>query len=160
MYERTITMGSAGKTWSCTGWKIGWSIGPPDLIKAMQVQSARISCSFFDEKSFLFFLYFFLFDLLDCVAKLILHLRDSAPRSVRSILPNWNGTPLRWTSKRQPRFLLPNFNRSRTQAKAGKDGENLGERWNEADHSQRRLLYDRWCQSFGEGYSRGGIGRF
>ena len=37
MYERTITIGSAGKTWSATGWKIGWSMGPPTLIKAMQV---------------------------------------------------------------------------------------------------------------------------
>ena len=37
MYERTITIGSAGKTWSATGWKIGWSIGPADLIHAMQV---------------------------------------------------------------------------------------------------------------------------
>ena len=24
MYERTITIGSAGKTFSVTGWKIGW----------------------------------------------------------------------------------------------------------------------------------------
>jgi len=37
MYERTITIGSAGKTWSATGWKIGWSMGPPELINALQV---------------------------------------------------------------------------------------------------------------------------
>jgi len=47
MYERTITMGSAGKTWSCTGWKIGWSIGPADLIKAMQIvwQNSIYTCA-------------------------------------------------------------------------------------------------------------------
>jgi len=28
MWERTITLGSAGKTWSVTGWKVGWAIGP------------------------------------------------------------------------------------------------------------------------------------
>ena len=37
MWERTITIGSAGKTWSATGWKIGWSYGPADLIRAMHV---------------------------------------------------------------------------------------------------------------------------
>lgn len=33
MWERTITIGSAGKTFSVTGWKLGWSIGPGHLIK-------------------------------------------------------------------------------------------------------------------------------
>ena len=32
MWERTITISSAGKTFSATGWQVGWSIGPPDLI--------------------------------------------------------------------------------------------------------------------------------
>lgn len=31
MYERTITMNSLGKTFSLTGWKIGWAIAPPHL---------------------------------------------------------------------------------------------------------------------------------
>ena len=35
MYERTVTIGSAGKTFSVTGWKLGWSIGPHHLIKAL-----------------------------------------------------------------------------------------------------------------------------
>jgi kynurenine aminotransferase len=26
MWERTITIGLAGKVWSATGWKIGWSV--------------------------------------------------------------------------------------------------------------------------------------
>ena len=37
MWERTITIGSAGKTWSATGWKIGWAYGPQELINPMHV---------------------------------------------------------------------------------------------------------------------------
>ncbi|KAL3310436.1 Kynurenine--oxoglutarate transaminase 3 [Cichlidogyrus casuarinus] len=36
MWGRTITVGSAGKTFSVTGWKLGWSIGPAELVQAMQ----------------------------------------------------------------------------------------------------------------------------
>ncbi len=32
MFERTVTIGSAGKSFSITGWKIGWLYGPPELI--------------------------------------------------------------------------------------------------------------------------------
>ncbi|PVD21529.1 hypothetical protein C0Q70_17327 [Pomacea canaliculata] len=32
MWERTITVGSAGKMFSVTGWKLGWSIGPENLL--------------------------------------------------------------------------------------------------------------------------------
>ena len=32
MFERTVTIGSAGKTFGMTGWKIGWVYGPPELI--------------------------------------------------------------------------------------------------------------------------------
>ncbi len=35
MAERTITLGSAGKTFSVTGWKIGWVIAPPHLAHAV-----------------------------------------------------------------------------------------------------------------------------
>ncbi|EGG14159.1 kynurenine-oxoglutarate transaminase [Cavenderia fasciculata] len=35
MYDRTITVGSAGKTFSITGWKIGWCIGPKNIISAI-----------------------------------------------------------------------------------------------------------------------------
>ncbi|XP_042470112.1 probable N-succinyldiaminopimelate aminotransferase DapC [Zingiber officinale] len=31
MYERTVTMNSLGKTFSLTGWKIGWAVAPPHL---------------------------------------------------------------------------------------------------------------------------------
>jgi aspartate/methionine/tyrosine aminotransferase len=35
MWERTLTLGSAGKTFSVTGWKIGWAIGPVPLVHAV-----------------------------------------------------------------------------------------------------------------------------
>jgi aspartate/methionine/tyrosine aminotransferase len=31
MWERTISLSSAGKTFSFTGWKVGWATGPADL---------------------------------------------------------------------------------------------------------------------------------
>jgi N-succinyldiaminopimelate aminotransferase len=35
MRERTVRISSAGKTFSCTGWKIGWASGPADLVTAV-----------------------------------------------------------------------------------------------------------------------------
>lgn len=32
MWERTLTVGSAGKTFSATGWKVGWVMGPDHLL--------------------------------------------------------------------------------------------------------------------------------
>jgi N-succinyldiaminopimelate aminotransferase len=32
MWERTITVSSAGKTFSFTGWKIGWAVAPAELL--------------------------------------------------------------------------------------------------------------------------------
>lgn len=37
MWERTLTIGSAGKTFSSTGLKIGWTIGPANLIRPCQI---------------------------------------------------------------------------------------------------------------------------
>ncbi|CAM6032120.1 unnamed protein product, partial [Sphagnum compactum] len=37
MWERTITIGSAGKTFSVTGWKLGWAYGPQHLIRPLQL---------------------------------------------------------------------------------------------------------------------------
>ncbi|XP_036612099.1 kynurenine--oxoglutarate transaminase 3 [Trichosurus vulpecula] len=42
MWERTITVGSAGKTFSVTGWKLGWSIGPETLIRKMQTVQQHV----------------------------------------------------------------------------------------------------------------------
>ncbi|MEU0032440.1 pyridoxal phosphate-dependent aminotransferase [Streptomyces sp. NPDC006333] len=39
MRERTVTIGSAGKTFSFTGWKVGWITSTPDLVTA--VRSAK-----------------------------------------------------------------------------------------------------------------------
>jgi N-succinyldiaminopimelate aminotransferase len=35
MRERTVRISSAGKTFSCTGWKIGWASGPAALVGAL-----------------------------------------------------------------------------------------------------------------------------
>lgn len=47
MYQRTITIGSAGKTFSATGWKIGWAYGPANLLYNLQVvhQNTVYTCS-------------------------------------------------------------------------------------------------------------------
>lgn len=34
--ERTLTISSGGKSFSFTGWKIGWAIAPPALVKCVQ----------------------------------------------------------------------------------------------------------------------------
>jgi L-glutamine---4-(methylsulfanyl)-2-oxobutanoate aminotransferase len=36
MAERTLTLSSLGKTYSLTGWKIGWGIASPDLSRALR----------------------------------------------------------------------------------------------------------------------------
>jgi N-succinyldiaminopimelate aminotransferase len=36
MRERTLTLSSAGKTYSFTGWKIGWGTGPANLVDGAQ----------------------------------------------------------------------------------------------------------------------------
>ena len=36
MRERTVSISSAGKTFSFTGWKIGWATGPRELVAAVQ----------------------------------------------------------------------------------------------------------------------------
>lgn len=47
MWERTITIGSAGKTFSVTGWKLGWAYGPEALIRPLQLvhQNCVYTCS-------------------------------------------------------------------------------------------------------------------
>lgn len=37
MWERTISIGSAGKTFSVTGWKLGWAYGPANLMVNLQM---------------------------------------------------------------------------------------------------------------------------
>ncbi|WP_205761816.1 aminotransferase class I/II-fold pyridoxal phosphate-dependent enzyme [Arthrobacter mobilis] len=43
--ERTVTISSAGKTFSFTGWKIGWLHGPADLVAAIRTVKQFLSYS-------------------------------------------------------------------------------------------------------------------
>jgi len=36
MAERTVTINSVSKTFSVTGWRVGWTIGPPDITGAIR----------------------------------------------------------------------------------------------------------------------------
>ncbi len=41
---QTVTFGGASKTWAMTGWRIGWAVGPKDIIGAMgRLQSQSTS---------------------------------------------------------------------------------------------------------------------
>lgn len=43
MFERTVTIGSGGKSFSFTGWKVGWAYGPHHLIQAVRVVRQHLS---------------------------------------------------------------------------------------------------------------------
>jgi len=43
MFERTVTMNSLGKTFSLTGWKIGWAIAPPHLAWGVRQAHAYLT---------------------------------------------------------------------------------------------------------------------
>lgn len=43
MWERTVTVGSGGKSFSFTGWKVGWATGPQRLIAAVRVVRQHLS---------------------------------------------------------------------------------------------------------------------
>jgi N-succinyldiaminopimelate aminotransferase len=43
MHERTVTISSAGKTFSCTGWKIGWACAPAALTVAVRTTKQFLS---------------------------------------------------------------------------------------------------------------------
>ena len=43
MWDRTVTIGSGGKTFSFTGWKVGWAYGPVHLISAVKVVRQHLS---------------------------------------------------------------------------------------------------------------------
>ena len=43
MRERTISVGSGGKSFSFTGWKVGWACAPADLMAAIRVPRQHLS---------------------------------------------------------------------------------------------------------------------
>jgi N-succinyldiaminopimelate aminotransferase len=43
MAERTLTISSLGKTFSCTGWKVGWACGPAELVGAVRTAKQFMS---------------------------------------------------------------------------------------------------------------------
>jgi N-succinyldiaminopimelate aminotransferase len=43
MAERTLTISSAGKSFSLTGWKIGWCSGPPELVEGVRAAKQFLS---------------------------------------------------------------------------------------------------------------------
>lgn len=43
MWDRTVTVGSAGKSFACTGWRVGWLIGPNHLIGPARAVHTRIT---------------------------------------------------------------------------------------------------------------------
>jgi len=45
MAERTLTLSSAGKSYSVTGWKVGWATGPAPLVSALLAAKQWLSFS-------------------------------------------------------------------------------------------------------------------
>jgi len=45
MYDRTLTLSSSGKTFSATGWKVGWAVGPPHLVHAVTSVQQHVNFS-------------------------------------------------------------------------------------------------------------------
>jgi N-succinyldiaminopimelate aminotransferase len=43
MRERTVSISSAGKTFNCTGWKIGWVCSTPELVAAVKAAKQFIT---------------------------------------------------------------------------------------------------------------------
>merc|ERR1712150_208998 len=43
MFERTMTLFSAGKTFSCTGWRVGYVIAPPPLAAPLLASHAALN---------------------------------------------------------------------------------------------------------------------
>ncbi|KAJ6539225.1 1-aminocyclopropane-1-carboxylate synthase 1 [Mycena capillaripes] len=42
MWDRTVTVGSAGKAFAATGWRVGWLIGPSSIIRPTLAATTRI----------------------------------------------------------------------------------------------------------------------
>ena len=42
MFERTISMFSAGKTFSCTGWRVGYALAPAHLTQVLSPRTLSL----------------------------------------------------------------------------------------------------------------------
>jgi N-succinyldiaminopimelate aminotransferase len=45
MFERTVSISSAGKTFSFTGWKVGWATGPAPLVRTVEAAKQWLTFS-------------------------------------------------------------------------------------------------------------------
>lgn len=45
MYSRTVTLNSLGKTYSLTGWKVGWAVAPPQLTWGLRQAHSYLTFS-------------------------------------------------------------------------------------------------------------------
>ncbi len=45
MFERTVSLSSAGKTFSFTGWKVGWATGPEPLVRTVEAAKQWLTFS-------------------------------------------------------------------------------------------------------------------
>jgi aspartate/methionine/tyrosine aminotransferase len=45
MFDRTVTLFSVGKTFSCTGWRLGYAIGPSHMIHPIKALHAAVNFS-------------------------------------------------------------------------------------------------------------------
>lgn len=44
--SRTVVVNGASKTYSMTGWRVGWALGPKEVVQAMsKIQSQSVSCA-------------------------------------------------------------------------------------------------------------------
>ncbi|GAA5973367.1 hypothetical protein JCM11641_003095 [Rhodosporidiobolus odoratus] len=41
-WKRTVTIGSAGKSFAATGWRVGWAVGPPNLVQPLLAAHTRL----------------------------------------------------------------------------------------------------------------------
>jgi kynurenine--oxoglutarate transaminase/cysteine-S-conjugate beta-lyase/glutamine--phenylpyruvate transaminase len=45
MWELTVSVSSSGKTFSCTGWKVGWAVGPEALVRGLVLTNQWVQFS-------------------------------------------------------------------------------------------------------------------
>lgn len=130
MFERTITIGSVGKTFSMTGWKIGWAIGPNSILKHLQAvhQNCVYTCGTPLQVSS------WSFTMPECL------IDKSFLGSNCGDIRDWN-----WTNG--PTRLVLEAVAGAIEIKTGSFGANSWSDWNGSHYSRSGLLLD--CRLFG-----------